>query len=628
MDPSKFLKESFNSSEVIAKIDFIKKKIPGRKLSESEIDRLISNGNICRDWQQITVAENFIPDNIYQCNFSGSIYLGVFSKELTLDKTIPWKAGLYNSTIINCVIRDEVVIKDINLLANYYVDSGSLLLHCNQISCDDSATYAIGSQLVVANETGGREVPTFPEMTIDFARQVATNREPKFLENLNQQIDEYKRKTKSTLGYIGKNVMIKNTSSIYNTFLGENAKIKNALAMENSLLLSSPVEQTVVSDGAWIRNSILQWGAQVDTMAIIDHSFLCEHSHAERHAKITQSIIGPNTGIAEGEVTSCLCGPFIGFHHQALLIAAFWPEGKGNVGYGANVGSNHTSKAPDQEIWPGEGLFFGLGVNIKFPANFQQSPYSIISTGVCTLPQKVAFPFSLINSPSTLFEGISPAFNELMPGWVLINNMYMLIRNEGKYRDRDKAKRNKIDYRIFRRDIIDLMIDARKRLTVKQEKSFYLENDIPGLGKNFMTDQSRRIGIEAYTFFIKYYALNLLKNKCEQFIKLDQLINDFPVDENDAEYCYARNLILKELPELSLKDCLLRLKEIQQQIAQSVEKSKSKDDKRCIRIIDDYEKVYKLAKESELVVQTWKITQKMLDEIDMILNKLTVRNIR
>ena len=108
---------------------------------------------------------------------------------------------------------------------------------------------------------------------------------------------------------------------------------------------------------------------------------LCEHSHVDRHGKLFDSLLGPNSGVSEGEVsivvsclpqlmctlpmhqvTSCLVGPFVGFHHQALLIACFWPSGKGNIGYGANVGSNHTLKAPDQELWPGEGLFFGLGV--------------------------------------------------------------------------------------------------------------------------------------------------------------------------------------------------------------------------------------------------------------------------
>ena len=95
-------------------------------------------------------------------------------------------------------------------------------------------------------------------------------------------------------------------------------------------------------------------------MAIVENSLLIEHSCVERHAKVVRSIIGPNTSIAEGEVTSCLVGPFVGFHHQALLIGALWPEGKGNIGYGAECGFKPYGQAPDQEIRCGEGAFFGL----------------------------------------------------------------------------------------------------------------------------------------------------------------------------------------------------------------------------------------------------------------------------
>ena len=62
-------------------------------------------------------------------------------------------------------------------------------------------------------------------------------------------------------------------------------------------------------------------------------------------------------------------------------------EGKGNIGYGANIGSNHTGRLPDKECYPGEGVFFGLGCNIKYPCNFQHAPYSLIASGITLLPQ-------------------------------------------------------------------------------------------------------------------------------------------------------------------------------------------------------------------------------------------------
>jgi hypothetical protein len=140
--------------------------------------------------------------------------------------------------------------------------------------------------------------------------------------------------------------------------------------------------------------------------------------------------------VAEGELTASLFGPFVGFHHQSLLIAALWPSGRGNVGYGANIGSNHTGKAPDQEVRPGEGTFFGLATSIKFPFNMAKSPYSIIASGVTCMPQKLEMPFSLINSPSENITGLSNSINEIIPAWMLTNCMYALLRNESKFKSR------------------------------------------------------------------------------------------------------------------------------------------------------------------------------------------------
>src|SRR5262249_2328323 len=159
--------------------------------------------------------------------------------------------------------------------------------------------------------------------------------------------------------------VVRNTPDVRNTYVGPNARVEGATAVADSTLLGDPEEPARVESGACVTRSLLQWGSRVATLAVVERAVLTEHSHAERHAKVTNTILGPNTAVAAGEVTSCLLGPFVSSHHQALLIAAVWPEGKGNVGHGANVGCNHTGKAPDQEFFPGEGLFLGLGVNVK-----------------------------------------------------------------------------------------------------------------------------------------------------------------------------------------------------------------------------------------------------------------------
>ena len=44
-------------------------------------------------------------------------------------------------------------------------------------------------------------------------------------------------------------------------------------------------------------------------------------SGVKHHGKLLNSFLGPLSIVAEGEVSDSLVGPFVGFHHQALLIA-------------------------------------------------------------------------------------------------------------------------------------------------------------------------------------------------------------------------------------------------------------------------------------------------------------------
>ncbi len=621
------LKQAINDSLVIKAAKENKSPIKGRALTSSEIDQLKANGNVCCDWSKVTVADNFTADNIFRCYFGGNVYIGKIPGDVEKDGKTVW-IGIVSSNIIDSEILDDVTIIECRGITNYRIHSGAILSNVGELAMSGKSSFGIGAELPIAIETGGREVYTYPEINVPVAEKIASSRGDKnLISSYESLVDQYKKDASSDKGTVCSKAVIKNCPKIIDTFIGEGALLDNATLIKKTTIYSLTDEQTEISDGAYVVEAIVQWGAEVTSMAIVANSVLTEHSHVERHGKVTDSLIGPNTGVAEGEVTACLVGPFVGFHHQSLLIAAFWPEGKGNVGYGANVGSNHTSKAPDQELWAGEGLFYGLGVNIKFPSDYSNAPYSIIATGVSALPQKLEFPFSLMNTPSAILPGISPAFNELMPGWVLSDNIFTIKRNEGKYMKRNKAKRSDIVFEVFRPDIVDLMIDSRKRLDVSEIKDIYTSRDIKGMGKSYMSERSRQNGVKAYTFYIQYYALSGLLRKLKSLVeenKTDKFASVLTETSSSERFEHERKILSAELPGKTLAEYLDLLSEMEQTIAECVQVSKEKDDKRGVKVIPDYAEAHSPAAEDGFVKETWtktKATQKEITDIKSVIKK-------
>jgi hypothetical protein len=602
-----------------------------RALTAAEIKKLKARGNDAEDWKKILVQKKFKPDHIVANRFRGRCVLGLFTgKELKAVSSVELPSGIYNSTIINSEIGDNCCIWNVGCISNYIIHIQAVIYNVGSLVCSRDASFGNGREISVGIETGGRNVFSFAEMTIPVAQLVSTSRNnQKLLEEYDDFIKKYTAACKVGLGIVESDVIIRNTVEIEDCYIGQSTIIDGATLVQNCTILGSADEPVEISHGAYVKNSCLQWGCQVTSLAIVDDSVLTEHSHVERHGKVTQSIIGPNTGVGEGEVTACLLGPFVGFHHQALLIAAIWPEGKGNVGYGANIGSNHTSKAPDQEIWCGEGTFFGLGVNIKFPCDFTHAPYSIIATAVNTLPQRVEFPFSLINGPAQSLPGISPAYNEIMPGWVLSDNIYMVKRNEGKYKKRNKARRTPFIFDVFRRDIIDLMRQARKRLKeISRTKDYYTAKDIPGLGKNYMSEGSRIKGIAAYDFYIEYYCLDGLKQYIESLLKTGKKdiggTGIYNTTSTDPSWEHQRNILNADgFSQRSIKENLLRLAAMEEQIAQATQKAKEKDDDRGAETIMDYAQAHPPAAQDSFVQETWSRVGKIKKEIGAIADILS-----
>jgi len=536
-----------------------------RHLTAGEIERLIADGNRALSWSDVLVTVDFLPDFVIGNLFIGPCILGRFAPEAGEaaesqlgEARLP--SGIYHCTLDRAIIESGAALHRCPLVSGYRI-AGCATVADSTLVFEGVCSFANGMSVPAGNESGGRQITIHADMTLNEAREAAERTSTD-----RQQPGDIR----ATLGFVGPYSRLSACTRISNTFVGGYTKLVGAQLVDESTLLSTRDEVTTVCSGAIVRSSILQPGVSVTDCAIVDHSLLLEHSHADRHAKVTGSIIGPNSGIGEGEVTASFVGPFVGFHHQALLIAAFWPEGKGNIGYGANVGSNHTSRRPDQELRPGEGMFFGLGCNIKYPANFHASPYSIVATGVSTLPQRLSMPFSLIVEPETHPEGVPGGLCLLRPAWVLSDNLYMVWRSRMKYRERNQARRNAIPNEVFRDEIVAMMAAAAGALeTAKGDRSIYTPLEIPEIGKNFVTESDRAKAVQTYRFFVQFAGLAGL------FANLPQ-----SVSRQDRE----------------------RYREAVDYVAALVRASREKDDERGGRIMDNYERTHVRA-EFDPVVQ-------------------------
>jgi hypothetical protein len=598
-----------------------------RPLGAEEIVLLEGAGNWSADWSQVRVAEGFDWRRVRHSSFHGQVVLGRFARAVRLGAGVELPSGVFHSTVVNSVIGNDALVRDVKLLANYVIGEAALVSNCGTVATDDRTTFGNGMALPLGLESGGRPVRAYAEISVEVASALAlAGAHAPIQEAYNRALADYVVQAGSSRGIIERGAAVCDTPEVRNTYLGPHGQVRGATRVAESTLLSSAEEPVQVLSGSLVHNSLLQWGSRVSALAVVEQSVLTEHAHAERHGKVSGSVVGPNSGVATGEVTASLLGPFVGFHHQALLIAVLWPEGKGNVSQGANVGSNHTSRAPDQECRLGEGMFIGLGANVKFPADFSRAPHSVIACGITTLPQRVLFPFSLINAPSGQWPAVSPAFNEIVPAWVLAENLYALRRNEAKYRARNKARRSTFSFEVFRPETVDLMRDACRRLeAVATIKEVYTDRDVDGLGKNYLREAHRLRAIEAYRFHVRFHALVGLKTRLHAVLlekhapAVDGLLASPSLDDRWEQ---QRRILVEDFGARDIGQCLRELPGLFEQVALEVERSKFRDDERGRRIFTDYAEFHAPANQDPFVQQTWAETRRLQAEVSDLLARL------
>ncbi|KAI9919864.1 hypothetical protein PsorP6_015721 [Peronosclerospora sorghi] len=196
--------------------------------------------------------------------------------------------------------------------------------------------------------------------------------------------------------------------------------------------------------------------------------------------------------------------------------------------------------------------------------------------------------------------------------WVLHSSAFTILRNEDKFRSRNKSKRTLIEAAIFRPEIVQYMKDARVQLYAVQGKAklclpsgepVYTDEQAQGLGKNYTRETSRLAGIESYTFFIKLFALNALLNLVEG----GQVSIDSTVASVDSSRYELATLAEEFDQKKNVHDCLDDLVLMMAKLAKMAADGKLRDEIRGQRIIPDYNDVHKPASEEPVILKAQRI---------------------
>lgn len=417
-------------------------------LSTADIDQLELFQNRCSsaDWANVKILPQgrLTLKNIRCCSFNpgaGTILIGAMEGVVDINAGVRANAGLINSHFYgDCILSSGILVQDTSMLSNVFIGPESVVLACGQIlGCNvdskEGSTYGNFTTIHVGPETGGRNVIIHIDQTYPQLCKLALN-----IADSNGEGDVAfsEEPSRFHLTVIGSRAAVVRCDLVRCSLIGAGARVHSSV-LEHCTLASSSTRPVRVSGGAHLSRCLMQEGSVAEHGCRADGAMLCESSSLGENARVSQSILGPDSSVAGGECHHSLLGPFVGFHHHSLLIASVWPTGRGNLGYGAMVGANHTGRVNDQECWPGEGCFFGLGSALKFPVNLVDSPYSIVAPRTTLGPQVLRFPFSLVleltpaagdAAACTSVSGHALPVDACLikPAWVLYGNPYMLDR--------------------------------------------------------------------------------------------------------------------------------------------------------------------------------------------------------
>lgn len=315
-----------------------------RPLRPQEMARLAEQGCACADWSRVQVADGFNPQKVKGTCFSGEVKLGVFEKQASFFGGVTKPTGISNATIHNCRIGNNVYISQVrNYIANYVIQDDVVIDNIDLLAVEGPSSFGNGTEVVVVNEAGGREIPIYDQLSAHTAYIIALYRHrPRVIEKLRKMIADHTTSVTSSMGVVAKGARIINCRIIKNVKIGPASVIEGANRLENGSVNSCPEDPVYIGPGVFAEDFIACSGSKITDGTIICKCFVGQGTVLAKQYSAENSVFFANCGGFHGEACAIFAGPYTVTHHKStLLIAGLFSFL--NAGSGTNQ-SNHMYK--------------------------------------------------------------------------------------------------------------------------------------------------------------------------------------------------------------------------------------------------------------------------------------------
>jgi len=480
-----------------------------RHLKADEVKQLVNNNNSSSNWNEIFVTDQFDPLLVVNNRFYGLVRIGQLQNVVLEHNDLKLPEGITNSLIISCDIGDDVAIHNVGYLSHFIIGNRCIISKVDEINTSDHAKFGNGILkegekedvrvwIDLINEAGCRKVIPFDGMITADAYLWAKYRDDVLLQTKLKEITQNSFDAhRGFYGMIGNQCVIKNSRILKDVKVGPHCYIKGANKLKNLTINSSNEEPTQIGEGVELVNGIIGYGCHIFYGCKAVRFIIGNNSNLKYGARLINSFLGDNSTISCCEVLNNLIFPAHEQHHNNSFLIASVVMGQSNVAAGATIGSNHNSRANDNEIQAGRGFWPGLCTSIKHSCRF--ASFTLLSKADYPAELDIPLPFSLLNNNTSKDQ------LEVMPAFWWLYNMYALTRNSEKYKIRDirKHKIQNIEFEALAPDTIEEIFNACRLLEIWTAKAWLLsdsnssgykdEDELVKIGRDLLLDSGSKI---------------------------------------------------------------------------------------------------------------------------------------